>query len=37
MLDEGDEQRAKDVLGDERAHKNRAGVMKIAERETAST
>jgi hypothetical protein len=37
VLDEGDEQRAKDVLGDERAHKNRAGVMKSAERETAST
>ena len=36
VLDEGDEQRAKDVLGYERAHKSRAGVMKSAERETAN-
>jgi ferritin-like metal-binding protein YciE len=36
VLDEGDEQRAKDVVAYERAHKNRAGVLKNAERETAS-
>jgi ferritin-like metal-binding protein YciE len=35
ILDEGDEQRAKDVAAYERAHKNRAGVLKAAERETA--
>ena len=36
VLDEGDEQRAKDVAAYERAHKNRAGVLKAAERETAN-
>ena len=36
ILDEGDEQRAKDVAAYERAHKNRAGVLKAAERETAN-
>jgi hypothetical protein len=36
VLDEGDEQRAEDVLEYERAHKSRAGVIKGAERETAS-
>ncbi len=36
VLDEGDEQRAKDVAAYEQAHKNRAGVIKAAERETAN-
>jgi rubrerythrin len=36
VLDEGDEQRAKDVLTYERAHKNRDGVLGKARRETAS-
>jgi ferritin-like metal-binding protein YciE len=35
-LDESDEQRAKDVATYERAHKNRAGVLRSAERETAN-
>jgi ferritin-like metal-binding protein YciE len=36
VLDEGDGQRAKDVLTYERAHKNREGVVKSAQRETAT-
>jgi ferritin-like metal-binding protein YciE len=36
VLGEGDHQRAKDVVAYERAHKNRAGVLKSAERETAN-
>jgi ferritin-like metal-binding protein YciE len=36
VLGEGDEQRAKDVAAYERAHKNRAGVLRSAERETAN-
>ena len=36
VLDEGDEHRMKDVVAYERAHKNRAGVLKAAERETAN-
>ena len=36
VLDEGDEQHTKDVVAYERAHKNRAGVLKAAERETAN-
>ena len=32
----GDEQHAKQVVAYERAHKNRAGVLKAAERETAN-
>ena len=36
VLGEGDEQHAKDVVAYERAHKNRAGVLKAAERETAN-
>ena len=35
-LGEGDEQLAKDVATYERAHKNRAGVLRAAERETAN-
>lgn len=35
VLGEGDEQRAKDVIAYERAHKHRAGVLNAAERETA--
>ena len=35
-LGEGDEQHLKDVVAYERAHKNRAGVLKAAERETAN-
>jgi ferritin-like metal-binding protein YciE len=35
VLDEGDEERAKDVLGYERAHKDRTGVIESAGRETA--
>lgn len=34
-LDEGEGQRAKDVIAYERAHKNRTGVLHAAERETA--
>jgi hypothetical protein len=33
VLSEGDDDRAKDVRSYERAHKNRAGVLKAAERE----
>ena len=36
VIGEGDEQRTKDVVAYERAHKNRAGVLRSAERETAS-
>jgi ferritin-like metal-binding protein YciE len=36
VLGEGDDQRASDVVAYERAHKNRAGVLKSAERETAN-
>ena len=36
VLGEGDEQHVKDVVAYERAHKNRAGVLKAAERETAN-
>jgi ferritin-like metal-binding protein YciE len=36
VLDEGDDQRAKDVVAYERAHKNRAGVLRSAQRETAN-
>ena len=36
VLDDGDEQHAKDVVAYERAHKNRAGVLKSAERESAN-
>ena len=36
VLGEGDEQRTKDVVAYERAHKNRAGVLRSAERETAN-
>ena len=36
VLGEGDDQRANDVVAYERAHKNRAGVLKSAERETAN-
>ena len=36
VLGEGDEQHPKDVVAYERAHKNRAGVLKAAERETAN-
>ena len=36
VLGEGDEQRTKDVVGYERSHKNRAGVLRSAERETAN-
>jgi ferritin-like metal-binding protein YciE len=35
VLDEGDEQRARDVLEYERSHRDRAGVITSAERETA--
>ncbi|MGH2869863.1 MAG: ferritin-like domain-containing protein [Solirubrobacteraceae bacterium] len=35
-LGEGDEQRAKDVARYERTHKNRAGVLNVAERERAN-
>ena len=35
VLGEGDDQRAKDVARFERTHKNRAGVLNAAERETA--
>jgi hypothetical protein len=33
VLSEGDDDRAKDVRSYERAHKDRAGVLKAAERE----
>jgi ferritin-like metal-binding protein YciE len=36
VLGEGDEQRIKDVAAYERAHKNRAGVLRNTERETAN-
>ena len=36
ILGEGDEQHVKDVVAYERAHKNRTGVLKAAERETAN-
>ena len=36
VLSEGDEEHVKDVVAYERAHKNRAGVLKAAERETAN-
>ena len=36
VLGEGDDQRAKDVRSYERAHKNRAGVLKAAERDLAN-
>ncbi|HTP20536.1 MAG TPA: DUF892 family protein [Solirubrobacteraceae bacterium] len=36
VLSEGDEQRTKDVVAYERAHKNRAGVLRSAQRETAN-
>jgi ferritin-like metal-binding protein YciE len=36
VLGEGDEQRTQDVAAYERAHKNRAGVLKSAQRETAN-
>jgi ferritin-like metal-binding protein YciE len=36
VLGEGDEQRAKDVVAYERTHKNRAGVIRSAQRETAN-
>ena len=36
VLSEGDDGRARDVRGYERAHKNRAGILKAAERELAN-
>ena len=36
VIGEGDEQRTRDVVAYERAHKNRAGVLRSAERETAN-
>ena len=36
VLSEGDDQHVKDVVAYERTHKNRAGVLKAAERETAN-
>jgi len=36
VIGEGDEQRTKDVAAYERAHKNRAGVLRSTERETAN-
>lgn len=36
VISDADEQRAKDVVAYERSHKNRAGVLKSAQRETAS-
>jgi ferritin-like metal-binding protein YciE len=36
VLGEGDEQRANDVAAYERAHKNRAGVLRSTQRETAN-
>ena len=36
VIGEGDEQRTKDVAAYERAHKNRAGVLRSAERETTN-
>jgi ferritin-like metal-binding protein YciE len=36
VLSEGDDQRARDVRSYERAHKNRAGVLKATERQTAT-
>jgi len=37
VLGEGDEQRTRDVAAYERAHKNRAGVLRSTQRETANT
>ncbi len=37
LLGNGDEERAKDVRSYERAHKNRAGVIKATERQTANS
>ena len=37
VLGEGDDERARDVRSYERAHKNRAGVLKAAERDLAKT
>ena len=36
VIGEGDEQRTREVVAYERAHKNRAGVLRSAERETAN-
>jgi hypothetical protein len=36
VIGEGDEQRTKDIAAYERAHKNRAGVLRAARRETAN-
>jgi ferritin-like metal-binding protein YciE len=36
VIGEGDEQRSKDVVAYERSHKNRSGVIKSAQRDTAS-
>ena len=36
VLSEGDDDRAQQIRTYERAHKNRAGVMKAAERELAN-
>ena len=36
LLGEGNEQHLKDVVAYERAHKNRAGVINTARRETAN-
>ena len=36
VLSEGDDDRAREVRAYERAHKNRAGVLKAAEREAAT-
>ena len=36
MLAEGDDERVEQVRAYERAHKNRAGVLKAAEREAAT-
>ena len=36
VIGEGDEQRTKDVAAYERAHKNRAGVLRNIQRETAN-
>jgi hypothetical protein len=37
VLGEGDDNRAREVLGYERAHKNRAIVIRAAEREPSRT
>jgi len=36
VIGEGDEQRAKNVAAYERAHKNRAGVLRSTQRETTN-